>query len=333
MKRFRMPRRQKMFAVLPTMLTLGNAVCGFGAITFAAKVGLAERLGWGRTNTDCLWMAAILIFLAMVFDMLDGRAARWAKQTSQFGAELDSLCDAISFGVAPAVILVKFSADAHPAMPMLAARLLWAIAVLFVVCAILRLARFNVETDEEDTHEFFSGLPSPAAAGTVASFMIAYPEIQELARSVDDDETAWQGIVHSAALYLQPALEFLVPIVALACACLMVSRLKYSHVFNQWFRGRRSYRHILQLLIGAVAVFLARELAVPVIFCLFAFGAPLRAGWSAVWQRKTIAPPATGATPPTEIVDLNGHASRASDSPSSSTAQPPSGSPPTAGQE
>ncbi len=100
MKRFRMPRRQKMFAVLPTLLTLGNAVCGFGAITFAAKVGLAERLGWGRTNTDCLWMAAVLIFLAMVFDMLDGRAARWAKQTSQFGAELDSLCDAISFGVA-----------------------------------------------------------------------------------------------------------------------------------------------------------------------------------------------------------------------------------------
>ena len=71
MKRFRIPRRQKMFAVLPTMLTLGNAVCGFGAITFAAKVGLAERLGWGRTNTECLWIAAVLIFLAMVFDMLD----------------------------------------------------------------------------------------------------------------------------------------------------------------------------------------------------------------------------------------------------------------------
>src|SRR6476646_4895242 len=117
MKRFRIPRRQKMFAVLPTMLTLGNAVCGFGAITFAAKVGLAERMGWGRTDTDCLWIAAGLIFLAMVFDMLDGRAARWAKQTSQFGAELDSLCDAISFGVAPAVILVKFCANANPEMP------------------------------------------------------------------------------------------------------------------------------------------------------------------------------------------------------------------------
>src|SRR5437588_230846 len=154
MKRFRMPRRQKMFAVLPTMLTLGNAVCGFGAITFAAKVGLEAPMGWGKSNTDCLWIAAVLIFLAMLFDALDGRAARWAKQTSEFGAQLDSLCDAISFGVAPAIILVKFCAGAYPAMPMLAARLLWAIAVLFVVCAILRLARFNVETDEEDTHEF-----------------------------------------------------------------------------------------------------------------------------------------------------------------------------------
>jgi len=62
MKRFRMPRRQKVFAVLPTMLTLGNAVCGFGAITFAAKVGLEHTAGWGTTDTGCLWIAAALVF-------------------------------------------------------------------------------------------------------------------------------------------------------------------------------------------------------------------------------------------------------------------------------
>ena len=282
MKRFRIPRRQKLFAVLPTMLTLGNAVCGFGAITFAAKVGLAEPMGWGRTDTECLWIAAGLIFLAMVFDMLDGRAARWAKQTSEFGAQLDSLCDAISFGVAPAVILVKFSTDAHPTMPMPAARLLWAIAVLFVVCAILRLARFNVETDEEDTHQYFSGLPSPAAGGTVASFMIAYPEIQDLARPSAADASAVERVTHVAASYLLPAIQFLVPLVALACACLMVSRIRYSHVFNQWFKGRRNYQHILQLVIGAALVFIVRELAVPLIFCIFAFGSPVRAAWISV---------------------------------------------------
>jgi CDP-diacylglycerol--serine O-phosphatidyltransferase len=286
MKRFRMPRRQKVFAVLPTMLTLGNAVCGFGAITFAAKVGLAERIGWGRTNTDCLWIAAVLVFLAMLFDMLDGRAARWAKQTSQFGAELDSLCDAISFGVAPAVILVKFCADANPEMPTLVARLLWGIAVLFVVCAILRLARFNVETDEEDTHEYFSGLPSPAAAGTVVSFMIAYEKIEKLAGGAGQNASAWERAAHFMASYLQPALEFLVPIVALACACLMVSRIRYSHVFNQYFKGRRSYQHILQLIVLIVVGSMVKELAVPLVFCGFAFGSPLRAAWAMIARPK-----------------------------------------------
>jgi len=292
MRRFRIPRRQKMFAVLPTMLTLGNAVCGFGAITFAAKVGLIERLGWGRTDTECLYIAAILVFLAMVFDMLDGRAARWAKQTSEFGAQLDSLCDAISFGVAPAVILVKFSPSFHP-------RLLWAIAVLFVVCAILRLARFNVETDEEDTHENFSGLPSPAAAGTVASFMIAYPELKELAGPLPTNPIAWERITHSVAQYLEPALQILVPLVALSCACLMVSRVRYAHVFNQWFRGRRSYQHILQLVIGMAAIFMVRELAVPLIFCVFTFGSPLRAAWAAISRRKPQEPdqPLPSVTP------------------------------------
>lgn len=291
MKRFRMPRRQKVFAVLPTMLTLGNAACGFGAITFAAKVGLQPN-GWGSSDTECLWIAAILIFLAMVFDMLDGRAARWAKQTSEFGAQLDSLCDAVSFGVAPAVILIKFTAESAP--PMLVARLLWVIAVLFVVCAILRLARFNVETDEEDTHEFFSGLPSPAAAGTVASFMIALPELEGLARAPLDDAGSFERAIHSVATTMLPALKFVLPVVALACACLMVSRVRYSHVFNQWFRGRRSYRHILQLVLGLAIAVMVKELAVPLIFCLFSFESPLRAAWRAVVHRRS----EPGETPP-----------------------------------
>lgn len=303
MKRFRIPRRQKLFAVLPTLLTLGNAVCGFGAITFAAKVGL-EPYGWGRSNTECLWIAALLVFLAMVFDMLDGRAARWAKQTSEFGAELDSLCDAISFGVAPAVMLIKFTAEMQP--PMLVARLLWMIAVLFVVCAILRLARFNVETDEEDTHEDFSGLPSPAAAGTVASFMIALPELESLAKATGEDASAAERLAHSVAASLVPALQFVLPIVALACACLMVSRVRYAHVFNQWFRGRRSYHHILQLVLGLAIAFLVKELALPLMFCIFSFGSPLRAAWQVLSRRSAtpqagLDPGATSSQRPPEV--------------------------------
>ena len=90
-----------MFAVFPTLLTLGNAACGFSAITFAAKVGPDPA------GEHDLFLSAVFIFLAMLFDMLDGSVARWAKQTSEFGAQLDSLCDAISFGVAPAFLMLK----------------------------------------------------------------------------------------------------------------------------------------------------------------------------------------------------------------------------------
>lgn len=279
-------RRQKVFAVLPTLLTLGNAACGFGSITFAAKVGLTERANW--ESSDYLFVAGLLIFLAMVFDMLDGRAARWAKQSSQFGAELDSLCDVISFGVAPAFILVKFSPTFHP-------RLLWVIAVLFVVCAALRLARFNVETDEEDSHDTFSGLPSPAAAGTVASFMIAYPELESLAKPLTGEAGFLAQRIHAAAAALVPAMQVALPIITLCAACLMVSRVRYPHVFNQWFRGRRPFQHLIQLMVCLAVVFLAQELALPVIFCIFAFGTPVRAAWTSVFARHRQQPPEDAA--------------------------------------
>jgi CDP-diacylglycerol--serine O-phosphatidyltransferase len=283
-------KRPRVFKVVPTLLTLGNAACGFGAITFAAKVGLDNRIGWGADDTACLFIAGLLIYLAMVFDALDGRAARWAKQSSEFGAELDSLCDAISFGAAPAFILVKFSftfaPDYHP-------RLLWVIAVLYVMCAILRLARFNVETDEDDSHEFFSGLPSPAAAGTVASFTIAYPELHALATSPVGD-AVW---LHNVAVFLDSTLKILFPLVTLVVAGLMVSRIRYPHAFNQLFRGRRNFRHLIQLLATGALIFLAQELAVPIVFCWFAFEAPLRALWTGVLHRRSGPEPAPTTTP------------------------------------
>ncbi len=335
----RRTRRQKVFAVLPTLLTLCNAACGFGAITIAARVG-PEHVGTGD-----LILASKLIFLAMLFDMLDGSAARLTNQTSDFGAQLDSLCDAISFGLAPAFILLQLvhpdhrQFDQHPATAIVATeqtsadatktptiyeqtplngdvadaskesnaatadagtattaprvfplspnslaalraklavfhpRILWAITVLFMVCAILRLARFNVETDEEDSHEFFSGLPSPAAAGVVASFPIGLRELNEqLPSSVLD--------------YLLPALALLLPMITLSAAVLMVSRIRYAHVFNQMIRGRRSRKQILQIVFAGVLVFVVRELALPVLFCAFAFASPIRALWQRYLRKR-----------------------------------------------
>jgi len=282
----RLRRGPRLFAVLPTVLTLGNVVCGFGALTFAAKVGI-EKTGWGGDDVGCLFIAALLIFAAMLFDMLDGRAARWAKQSSQFGAELDSLCDAVSFGVAPAFMLIKFCALPYDG-PSLHPRVLWGIAVMYVICAILRLARFNVETEEDDSHDFFSGLPSPAAAGAVVSFLVAYPLLQSLTVAPDADADLWERTLHALMSWAAPALRLVLPMVTLACACLMVSRIRFSHFFNRYFRGRKSYHHVLLVVVGIVFGLMIREMALPLVFCGFAFSSPVRALFDCL----------RGATPP-----------------------------------
>ena len=267
-------RHRKVFAVLPTLLTLCNAACGFGAISIAAKVGPDHFQGVE------LITAAYLIFLAMLFDMLDGSAARLTNQTSDFGAQLDSLSDAISFGVAPAFIMLQLVHPDHHLMDTILTapfnyhpRILWAIAVLFMVCAILRLARFNVETEEEDSHSFFSGLPSPAAAGVVASFPIGVKELKEQLSA--EGTVSWAQ--PAAEEYVLPGLVILLPLITLAAAMLMVSRIRYAHVFNHMIRGRRSRKQILQIVFAMVLVFVVREMALPVLFCVFAFSSPLRA--------------------------------------------------------
>src|SRR5580698_6435150 len=101
-------RPTRTFAILPTMFTLGNLVCGFFAIVIASRVGTPQSPEGNLITdpSDCMF-SAWLIFLAMVFDALDGYVARLAKSSSEFGAELDSLCDMVSFGIAPAFLLVK----------------------------------------------------------------------------------------------------------------------------------------------------------------------------------------------------------------------------------
>jgi CDP-diacylglycerol--serine O-phosphatidyltransferase len=157
--------------------------------------------------------------------------------------------------------------------------MLWTIGALYAVCAIMRLARFNVETEEEDTHDDFSGLPSPAAAGTVVAFPFAMPSLVELA--VHGSPNA-----QSVAEAILPAVKVALPLITLAVAFLMVSRLRYAHFFNQLFRGRRTGRHLLLLVFSFAVVFWVHELAVPLIFCYFAFSAPLKALWNEVVARR-----------------------------------------------
>lgn len=149
------PRRQRLKGLpfnrmIPNILTLMAMCSGLTAIRFAIQ----ER-----------WEHAVLaIVVAAVLDALDGRVARILKGASKFGAELDSLADFVNFGVAPAMILYLWTMKD-------AGRIGWLLVLLFCVCCVLRLARFNTNLDEPGTppwaYNFFTGVPTPAGAGLV----------------------------------------------------------------------------------------------------------------------------------------------------------------------
>jgi len=172
-------------------------------------------------------LSAWLIFLAMIFDALDGHVARLSKATSDFGAQLDSLCDLVTFGVAPAFLMVKMC----PSFAFAHKDTVWVIAAAFAACAAMRLARFNVETDDNDDHMNFTGLPSPAAAAAVASFAILFYTLRQ------DGNTLWFVNIELVDRWIQNILPFF----AMLAALLMVSRIPYPHVVNQLFSGQRSF--------------------------------------------------------------------------------------------
>jgi CDP-diacylglycerol--serine O-phosphatidyltransferase len=155
---------------LPNCFTITALFAGFYAIV--------QAMG-GRYE-----LSAIAIFVAMVFDGLDGRVARLTRTQSAFGAELDSLSDMVSFGVAPALVvyvwaLQDFAGVQRVGMlgPWLSTKLGWIAAFVYCACAALRLARFNTNMDVVDKR-FFQGLPSPAAACLVAGMVWAINEYQ-----------------------------------------------------------------------------------------------------------------------------------------------------------
>jgi CDP-diacylglycerol--serine O-phosphatidyltransferase len=261
----------KKIAIVPTLLTLGNGICGFAAIACASKI-VADGFADTHAEANDIWfrLAGWLIVAAMVFDMLDGYVARLSKTASKFGGELDSLCDAISFGVAPAFLLLKMGPGWEP-RPLLH-QVLAGIATLYMVCTILRLARFNVDnTPDPSSHKRFRGLPSPGAAGCLASLAVLRGELPaKLAKYWQDVDPA---SVHQLVGQL---VEVLAPVGALVVALLMVSAVPYPHVTKQVFRGKRHVGHLIQVLLVAFIILLIAELALVLLFWIYAIGVPLR---------------------------------------------------------
>ncbi len=230
----------KKIAIIPTLLTLGNAVCGLAAMACASKIDSAAS----------------------------------AADSDPYFA------DAISFGVAPAFLLLRLGPGWQP-VPRLH-QALAVIAALYMVCAILRLARFNIETTLEPTNQKrFRGLPSPAAAGCVASLAILRGSEQY---------QKWLALNPELA---RNAIEIWATLGALTVALLMVSRVPYPHLTKQILRGRRSFRHVVQVIIAVCVIVLIWELALVLLFWMYALMMPLRYLWARALHRAT-SPPLTG---------------------------------------
>lgn len=225
------PRRLQYITLLPSLVTLINGVCGFAAIGMAAK------------GSEHFAAAGFMLYAAMIADMLDGRLARMSHSTSSFGGQLDSLCDMLSFGAAPAFLTFKLLMGTLPIilspsiklMGDFVERLIWLAAAVYLCCAAVRLARFNVENVEDETaHMSFSGLPTPAAAGVLASLIILY---QHLVNDAAKDTVLFEAgrwlIIHT------------LPFITIGLAALMVSRVRYPHVVNQYLRGKKPITHLV----------------------------------------------------------------------------------------
>ncbi len=266
----RRKRRLRTIAMLPTLLTLGNLYFGFAAIYCCARE--MQDLGAGvnatavRTlNNDFLEarapsflsIAVWMIIASMICDALDGRVARKTGQASRFGEELDSLADVVSFGVAPAlmmVVLARRELAGHFAQATLF------IAAIYVCCAALRLARFNVEaTLEEASHQGFKGLPSPGAAAAIISLVFLHDHL--------DIRLDWP---RTAALIAR-----ILPFCTLALALLMVSRVPYTHAVSSFLR-RRPFGHIILVLLILPFIMMYTELTTVIVACGFALSGPVR---------------------------------------------------------
>lgn len=271
----RRERVLKTVAVLPSLATLGNLVCGLGAIYMCMlSVGAGgadlERTTLGNSKIEhffptFLAIGAYLIVGAMAFDGIDGRLARFARKTSEFGAQLDSLADMVSFGIAPAVLVLCI---AHPGdvtslggLERVYWRTEWVMAAVFSCCAALRLARFNVENvSDESAHMGFRGLPTPGAAGAVVGLVLFH---QELLR----------GLASTQALHF---VALLMPPFALVLGLFMVSRFRYLHMVNSLLRRRRSFRQVVGLVIFLlVGLIIQPQLTIAVVTAAYALSGPI----------------------------------------------------------
>lgn len=207
--------------ILPNLMTIGNLFCGFFSIICTFEQDYKT--------------AAILVVIAAVFDQLDGRLARLTRATSKFGAELDSLCDLVSFGVAPGMLMYFWALMPFGRLGLMA-------SFLFAACGALRLARFNVQVGVVEKN-YFQGLPIPMAAGIIASAYLAF------------NDMGWDA---------QGSIPLLMMTILLAFV--MVSNFRYRSFKDIDLKQRQSFKF---LILGVIVLFVVAIQPETMLFVLF----------------------------------------------------------------
>ena len=233
--------------LLPNLLTAGNLFCGFLALTKIVEADTASA-----NFSRIIRQALFFILLACIFDLLDGRIARFGGYESPFGREFDSLADLISFGAAPAFLVHRIALrDVFQVYPEIG----WFIASIYLMCGALRLARFNcLAAQPGGTGKEFLGFPIPAAAGLVASltlFLLWW----------DDRE------------FVKGPWKNLLPFIMVFLSAMMVSEVKYPSFKSLDWRTRRTFTRMV-IAIFLIGLFLILwktflPIALPILFTAY----------------------------------------------------------------
>ncbi len=251
--------------LLPNLMTAGNLFCGFVAVIKCIQAQMAGMVGDADLSALYFTHAVGFILAAVIFDALDGRLARLGGRESLFGKEFDSIADIISFGMAPALMvffLILSPTDQYPFFQ----RIGWFIGFIYLLCAAVRLARFNVIThpavfrrETSDSTKDFIGLPVPAAAGTIASlvFFLNSHELQRLA--------------------------LILPVLMVLIAYLMISSIHYPSFKEIDWNTKARFRSFILIFAGGVVLFLWREIGLLLIFLTYIFY-----GIYSHWRRRSV---------------------------------------------
>ncbi|MEK6618695.1 MAG: CDP-diacylglycerol--serine O-phosphatidyltransferase [Nitrospirota bacterium] len=231
------PKRKRGVYLIPNLLTTGNLFSGLFSILAVFNANYVA--------------AAVAILVAVVFDMLDGKSARWTNSTSQFGVEYDSLADLVSFGVAPGLLIYSWALSAHG---MLGSAVMFA----FVACGALRLARYNVLVANSE-NKYFTGLPIPAAASVIATLVVFDHHIVRMGAEVK---------------------PLLILIMTLTLAFLMVSTIKYRSFKDLKFRGGRNFNYLVWAILSLMLVAAWPQVMLFVVFAGYAVSGIVEKGVS-----------------------------------------------------